>query len=93
MIKSYTITSANDVPEHANDTADRNQAQKAMESDYESKSMIRNIIVPVIERYTVTSANDPPERDPKDWQFQGWNDGTNWTTLATQNGQTFPARY
>ena len=48
---------------------------------------------PVIERYTVTSANDVPERDPKDWQFQGSNDGTNWTTLDTQSGQTFPFRY
>ena len=48
---------------------------------------------PVIERYTVTSADDVPERDPRDWQFQGSNEGTNWTTLDTQNGQTFPARY
>lgn len=48
---------------------------------------------PVIERYTVTSANDVPERDPRDWQFQGSNDGTSWTTLDTQNGQTFPARF
>jgi len=48
---------------------------------------------PVIERYTVTSADDVPERDPKDWEFQGSNDGTNWTTLDTQNGQTFPFRY
>jgi len=48
---------------------------------------------PVIERYTVTSANDVPERDPRDWEFQGSNDGTSWTTLDTQNGQTFPARF
>ena len=48
---------------------------------------------PVIERYTVTSANDVPERDPKDWLFQCSNDGTNWTTVDTQKGQTFPARF
>ena len=48
---------------------------------------------PLIERYTVTSADDVPERDPKDWQFQGSNDGTNWTTLDTQSGETFPARF
>jgi hypothetical protein len=47
----------------------------------------------VIKRYTVTSANDLPERDPRDWQFQGSNDGTNWTTLDTQSGQSFPFRY
>ena len=44
----------------------------------------------VIERYTVTSANDVPERDPKDWQFQGSNDDTNWTTLDTQMARNFP---
>jgi len=48
---------------------------------------------PVIERYTVTSANDVPERDPKDWQFQGSRDGSSWTTLDTQSGQTFPFRF
>jgi len=48
---------------------------------------------PVIERYTVTSSVDVPGRDPKDWQLQGSNDGTNWTTLDTQSGQTFPFRY
>src|SRR5581483_8805729 len=36
--------------------------------------------------------NIKPERDPKDWQFQGSNDGTDWTTLDTQTGQTFPVR-
>jgi len=48
---------------------------------------------PVIKHYTVSSANDMPERDPSDWQFQGSSDGTNWTTLDTQSGQTFPFRY
>ena len=47
---------------------------------------------PAIKHYTITSARDKPERDPKDWQFQGSNDGTNWTTLDTQSGQTFPLR-
>ena len=48
---------------------------------------------PVIKRYTITSASIKPERDPKDWQLQGSNDGTNWTTLDTQSGQTFPFRF
>lgn len=46
-----------------------------------------------VARYHITSANDVPERDPKDWQFQGSNDGANWTTLDTQSGETFPARF
>ena len=42
----------------------------------------------VVKRYTINSA-DVPSRDPKDWQFQGSQDGSNWTTLDTQSGQTF----
>lgn len=46
-----------------------------------------------IKRYGVTSADDVPGRDPKDWQFQGSNDGVNWTLLDTQIGQSFVNRY
>ncbi len=48
---------------------------------------------PMITGYTITSPYFKPERDPRDWQFQGSNDGTNWTTLDTQSGQTFPFRF
>lgn len=48
---------------------------------------------PLIGGYAVTSANDVPERDPRDWQFQGSNDGSIWTTLDTQSGQSFPFRH
>jgi regulation of enolase protein 1 (concanavalin A-like superfamily) len=43
----------------------------------------------VVKRYTIAAANLIPERDPKDWQFQGSNDGTNWTTLDSKSGQSF----
>ena len=46
-----------------------------------------------IKRYTVTSANDVPARDPKDWQFQGSNDGSTWTTLDTKSNQSFGTRF
>jgi hypothetical protein len=44
----------------------------------------------VVERYTVTSSNDRPPRDPQDWQFQGSNDGSSWTTLDTQSTRPSP---
>jgi hypothetical protein len=47
----------------------------------------------VVTRYTLTSANDFANRDPKNWQFQGSNDGSSWTTLNTQTGQEFPSRF
>jgi hypothetical protein len=46
-----------------------------------------------IKRYSVISANDVPTRDPKNWQFQGSNDGSAWTTLDTQSNQSFANRF
>jgi hypothetical protein len=44
-----------------------------------------------VQRYTLISA-DVAGRDPKDWQFQGSNDGVNWTTLDTRSGEVFALR-
>ena len=46
-----------------------------------------------VQRYAITSAGDLVPRDPKDWQFQGSNDGTTWTTLDTQSNQAFAQRF
>lgn len=46
----------------------------------------------VIKRYTVVSAVDIPTRDPKNWEFQGSNNGTTWTTLDTQADYAFEYR-
>lgn len=45
-----------------------------------------------VQRYVITSAGGLVARDPKDWQFQGSNDGTTWTTLDTQSNQVFAQR-
>ncbi len=47
----------------------------------------------VVVRYALTAANDAPERDPRDWQLQGSNDGTSWTTLDTRTGQDLGDRF
>jgi hypothetical protein len=47
----------------------------------------------VVVKYTITSANDVPARDPKNWNLQGSNNGTTWTTLNTQTNQTFASRF
>lgn len=46
-----------------------------------------------VQRYTVISANDKVPRDPKDWHFQGSNDGVTWTTLDTQSNRIFANRF
>jgi hypothetical protein len=45
-----------------------------------------------VQRYTIRSASGLVPRDPKDWQFQGSNDGSTWTTLDTQSNQAFARR-
>ncbi|GII34268.1 LamG-like jellyroll fold domain-containing protein [Planotetraspora mira] len=47
----------------------------------------------VVVQYALTSANDSPGRDPKDFTVQGSNDGSSWTDLDTQTGQTFSGRF
>lgn len=43
-------------------------------------------------QYAITSGNDAVDRDPKNWTFQGSNDGITWTTLQTETGQVFTTR-
>jgi hypothetical protein len=45
----------------------------------------------VVKRYTIGSA-DVAARDPKNWQLQGSQDGSSWTTLDTQSDQLFAYR-
>lgn len=47
----------------------------------------------VVRRYAITSANDAPERDPRNWTFEGSNDGQTWTTLDTRSDQLFATRF
>lgn len=46
----------------------------------------------IIGAYTITSGNDAPERDMKDWNLAGSNDGTAWTILDTRTGESFSGR-
>ena len=39
--------------------------------------------------FTVSSANDYPDRDPIEWEIQGSNDGTNFTTIFSHDGDSF----
>jgi hypothetical protein len=45
-----------------------------------------------IDAYTITSGNDAPERDPKEFNLQGSNDGTTWTTIDSRSNESFPGR-
>lgn len=45
-----------------------------------------------IDAYTITSGNDAPDRDPKDFNLQGSNDGTTWTTIDSRSNESFLSR-
>ncbi|AJQ95009.1 fibronectin type 3 domain-containing protein [Gynuella sunshinyii YC6258] len=47
----------------------------------------------VVKYYSLISASDKVTRDPKDWQLQGSNNGSTWTTLDTQSNQSFTERF
>ena len=46
-----------------------------------------------VQAYSIVSANDSSERDPKDWNFYGSDNGSTWTVLDTQSGITFANRF
>ncbi|MBL7076226.1 MAG: sulfatase-like hydrolase/transferase [Kiritimatiellae bacterium] len=53
---------------------------------------IRHKAPEAISGYAITSADDGQERDPRDWQLQGSNDGKSWTTLDTRTGEQWSKR-
>ncbi|MCG8308952.1 MAG: gliding motility-associated C-terminal domain-containing protein [Cytophagales bacterium] len=59
-------------------------------TQYESRSAFSTHL---ITKYSITSANDAPGRDPRNWTFEGSNDGSNWVTLDTRTNEDFPSRF
>ena len=49
-------------------------------------------VTETVRRYRLSSSADTPERDPMDWQFQGSQNGTDWTTLDTRTNESFATR-
>ncbi len=43
----------------------------------------------ILTHFTVSSANDSPERDPTVWEIQGSNDGEDFTTIFSHEGDSF----
>lgn len=43
----------------------------------------------IINGYSMTSGNDSESRDPKNWDFLGSNDGTNWIVLDSRAEELF----
>lgn len=46
-----------------------------------------------VKKYAITAANDSPERDPENFELQGSEDGSGWTTVDTRTAQDFAGRF
>lgn len=46
----------------------------------------------VVGRYTITSGNDAPERDPKNWELTGSNNGVTFYPIDSRINQVFSSR-
>ncbi|MEW7289322.1 discoidin domain-containing protein [Aquimarina sp. 2304DJ70-9] len=46
-----------------------------------------------VNKLAITSANDVPGRDPENFNIQGSNNGTNWTTLSSWTAQSWANRF
>jgi hypothetical protein len=49
-------------------------------------------VTKLVTKYALTSANDDDTRDPKNWELQGSNDNSAWTTVDTVTNETFASR-
>jgi hypothetical protein len=96
LVNVATGGSANDSannPANASNAFDRNSGSQWFYSGVSGWLQYDLGHTETVQRYTVISSSDRVARDPKDWQFQGSNDGTAWTTLDTQSGQAYAQRY
>lgn len=57
---------------------------------FQYQSVYGNVVD--VYKYTLVTANDAPNRDPKDWTFEGSNNGTSWTVLDTRTNISTPLR-
>jgi hypothetical protein len=73
---------------------DSNFSSKYLAFDYNTNMYIQMAYPSSrkLDAYTITSGNDEPERDPKDFNLQGSNDGTTWTTIDSRSNESFPGR-
>lgn len=96
LVNVATGGAANDsanAPTNANSAFDQNSATEWFYSGVSGWLQYDLGHTEVVQRYTVISSSfDRVPRDPKDWQFQGSNDGSTWETLDTQSEQMFAKR-
>ncbi|MGK5740281.1 GH92 family glycosyl hydrolase [Micromonospora sp. URMC 103] len=93
QVDAVTASAENAPNETAANLADGNPSSKWLAFNPTGWVTYRLAKPSAVVRYALTSANDAPTRDPKDFTLQGSVDGTAWTDLDRQTGQTFGGRF
>ncbi len=92
-VTAVTASAENPPNEVAANLADGNPSTKWLAFDSTGWVTYQLAAPAIVKVYALTSANDSPGRDPKDFALQGSNDGSTWTDLDSQSGQTFSGRF
>jgi len=102
-VRSKDVTKGGTLTGNYTNSPGGEQLPNLVDSNFSSKYLARNYNTDLyvqlaypsskkIDAYTITSGNDAPERDPKDFNLQGSNDGTTWTTIDSRSNETFLSR-
>lgn len=92
-IASLTTTGASPASEGKDNLIDSSLKSKWLTQ--QTTSMITFVMKEpaVVRGYAISSANDSPGRDPKNWTFEGSNNGSDWVILDTRSNQSFAERF
>ena len=102
-VRSRDVTKGGTLTGNNTDSPNGEDLPKLVDSNFTSKYLAFNyktdhyiqLAYPSsrkIDAYTITSANDHAERDPKNFNLQGSNDGTTWTTIDSRSNESFIGR-
>jgi hypothetical protein len=102
-VRSRDVTKGGTLTGNNTDSPNNEDLPKLVDSNFSSKYLAFNYKTDLyiqlaypssrkIDAYTITSGNDAPERDPKDFNLQGSNDGTTWTTIDSRSNERFLSR-
>jgi hypothetical protein len=92
-IGGVASASAENISQEADKAFDNNPSTKWLEETSSTAWIQYELATPyAVRQYVIAAGNDAPERDPKDWTFEGSDDGISWVVLSTETNQSFTTR-
>jgi hypothetical protein len=102
-VRSKDVTKGGTLTGNYTNSPGAEQLPNLVDSNFNSKYLARDYNTDLyvqlaypsskkIDAYTITSGNDAPERDPKNFNLEGSNNGTTWTTIDSRSNESFLGR-